>query len=149
MVNYEENTPSATNAENDLLETYTDSIQNVETVHRADELGNIYLDSSENFINSEVDTIVDTADNYDSYITDYTFDNQIGDSSRLEPNGETNDRNEPDELKDSMVMPDMSDFQQGDTNYDCQTAEDMLMSEREREKKSKKELEEEEREKMQ
>lgn len=56
-----------------------------------------------------------------------------------------------DENKDSLVAPNMNDFQQSESVniYESQMTEEMLMSEREREKKSKKELEEEEREKMQ
>ncbi|XP_047992266.1 transcription initiation factor TFIID subunit 11 [Leguminivora glycinivorella] len=152
LVNYEENIQSTNKPDNEIVETYSDNSQNVETIHKADELGNIYLDNSETFINSQIDdSITDPAGNYDSYMSEYKFDNenQTLDNTSLETNEARNETSEQDELKDSIVMPDMNEFQQSEGNYDSQTAEDMLMSEREREKKSKKELEEEEREKMQ
>ncbi|XP_061718574.1 transcription initiation factor TFIID subunit 11 [Cydia pomonella] len=152
LVNYEESIQSTNKTDNEIIETYSDNSQSVETIHRADELGNIYMDSSETFINPQVDdSITDPAENYDSYISEYRFENenQTIDNTTLETNEARNETSEPDELKDSIVLPDMNEFQQSESNYDSQTAEDMLMSEREREKKSKKELEEEEREKMQ
>ncbi|XP_063537263.1 transcription initiation factor TFIID subunit 11 [Cydia strobilella] len=152
LVNYEESIQNTHKPDNEIVETYSDNSQSVETIHRADELGNIYLDSSETFINPQVDdSITDTTENYDTYMSEYRFDNenQTNDNTTLETSEARNETSEPDELKDSMVLPDMNDFQQSEGNYDSQTAEDMLMSEREREKKSKKELEEEEREKMQ
>ncbi|KAM3965733.1 TATA-box binding protein associated factor 11 [Aphomia sociella] len=151
LVNYGESIPP-TNVESEIIETYSDSSQNVETVHRADELGNIYTDNSDNFkSSSQADTITNVTDQYDQYINYYPFET----SSLIEqPHTENmEDRFDLSEVenKDSIVMPDMNEIQQSDptSNYESQMTEEMLMSEREREKKSKKELEEEEREKMQ
>lgn len=84
-------------------------------------------------------------DEYDSYITDYPFDNNhTVDESQIESNTEEFTQNEGNDVSMSNV-----DYQQNDPNMDYQTTEEMLMSEREREKKTKKEMEEEEREKMQ
>ncbi|XP_063365442.1 transcription initiation factor TFIID subunit 11 [Cydia amplana] len=152
LVNYEESIQSTNKPDNEIVETYSENSQSVETIHRADELGNIYLDSSETYINPQVDdSITDTTENYDSYMSEYRFDNenQTIDNTTLETSEARNETSEQDELKDSIVLPDMNDFPPSEGNYDSQTAEDMLMSERERERKSKKELEEEEREKMQ
>ncbi|XP_053610498.1 transcription initiation factor TFIID subunit 11 [Plodia interpunctella] len=148
LVNYGESIPSTT-IESEIVETYSDSSQNVETVHRADELGNIYTDNSDNFLSSQPDTLTEVTDQYEPYINEYSFDNShLIDPTQTE-NNEKYDVN--DTLnKDTIVMPDINEFQQSETtNYESQMTEEMLMSEREREKKSKKELEEEEREKMQ
>ncbi|CAH2984140.1 unnamed protein product [Chilo suppressalis] len=147
LMNYGESVQSSSNVESEIVETYSDSSQNVETVHQADELGNVYTDNSTTFIGSQTDLITDQ---YESFINNYSFDktNIIDTQSQNEQLDKT-DFN--DENKDNIVMPDMNDFQQSESlsNYESQNAEDMLMSEKEREKKSKKELEEEEREKMQ
>ncbi|XP_060804889.1 TATA-box-binding protein-associated factor 11-like protein 4 [Amyelois transitella] len=143
LVNYGESIQNA-NIENEIVETYSDSSQNVETVHRADELGNIYSENSDNFISTQPDI----TDQYETYINDYSFDNNhIIDT----PQNTNNENYNANEMKDNIVMPDMNEFQQSETttNYESQMTEEMLISEREREKKSKKELEEEEREKMQ
>lgn len=141
-MNYGESVQTS-NIDNEVVDTYSDSSQNVETVHRADELGNVYTDNSD-FISSQTDPITD---NYESYINDYSFENtdvldQQQPAEGVAEKTETSEGN-----KDNI---DITDFQQSESsNYESQTAEELLMSEREREKKSKKELEEEEREKMQ
>ncbi|CAG9111949.1 unnamed protein product [Plutella xylostella] len=151
LVNYGESGGSA-NIESEIIETYSDSSQNIETVHRADELGNIYTENSD-MISSQPDTLTDANDQYESYINDYTFIN-----SSTQDNVEQGIPSETDqvatstEIKDSATEPTMSEYQNefSQSNYDnSQTMEEYLISERERERKSKKELEEEEREKMQ
>ncbi|XP_059052574.1 transcription initiation factor TFIID subunit 11 [Achroia grisella] len=151
LVNYGESI-STPNVESEIVETYSDSSQNVETVHQADELGNIYTDNSDNFINSQTDTLTDVNDQYEPYISDYQYESsQFIEQPESGNVKESFNLNEV-ELKNSVVIPDINEFQQSElvtNNYDSQMTEEMLMSEREREKKSKKELEEEEREKMQ
>lgn len=148
LVNYGESIQT-TNLESEIVETYSDSSQNVETIHRADELGNIYTDNTDNFINSQPETLNDVTDQYDQYLNDYSFTNTDLVDQSTDNISEKFGASQT-EIKDNIVMPDMNDFQQTETtNYESQSAEDLLMSEREREKKSKKELEEEEREKMQ
>ncbi|KAJ0174612.1 hypothetical protein K1T71_009720 [Dendrolimus kikuchii] len=149
LVNYGESIPS-TNLESEIIETYSDSSQNVETVHRADELGNIYTDNSDNFISSQPDTLTDVTDQYESYINDYTFDNTNTIVQSTDDNENIKSNVEDSEM-DNSIVPNINDFQQGesDNQYESQMTEEMLINEREREKKSKKELEEEEREKMQ
>lgn len=147
LTNYGESAPS-TNIESEVIETYSDSSMNVETVHKADEHGNIYSESSDNFLSSQPDTLTDVTDQYEPYINEYTFDTaNTNDTGQMQTENieisETDNENRD-------ISSDITDFQQNETsNYDSQMTEEMLMSEREREKKSKKELEEEEREKMQ
>ncbi|XP_049875723.1 transcription initiation factor TFIID subunit 11 [Pectinophora gossypiella] len=149
LTNYGES-EQTTNIESEVIETYSDSSLNVEMVHKADELGNIYTESSDNFLSSQPDTLTDVTDQYEPYMNEYAFDTTQLDQTEPSTNGikvnsETN--------ADSVVVPDVNEFQQSEmdsgNNYESQMTEEMLMSEREREKKSKKELEEEEREKMQ
>ncbi|CAH0589009.1 unnamed protein product [Chrysodeixis includens] len=145
LVNYGESNQN-TNLESEVIETYSDSSQNVETVHRADELGNIYTDNSDNFVSSQPDAL---NDQYEPYINDYSFE-----SSNIEQQQTDNadDKYKLDEENtDSTIVPNINEFQQSESmdNYESQITEEMLINEREREKKSKKELEEEEREKMQ
>ncbi|KAL0821812.1 hypothetical protein ABMA28_005222 [Loxostege sticticalis] len=147
LMNYGESVQTS-NIESEVIETYSDSSQNVETVHRADELGNVYTDNSDTYISSQADPMTDQ---YDSYINDYSFDHtmsMVDGQPQADITQYTSDSIE--DNKDKGVS-EMNDFQQNDSsnNYESQTAEELLMSEREREKKSKKELEEEEREKMQ
>ncbi|XP_063829539.1 transcription initiation factor TFIID subunit 11 [Ostrinia nubilalis] len=146
LMNYGESVPTS-NLESEIIETYSDSSLNVETVHRADELGNVYTDNnSDTYISSQGDPM---NDQYDSYINDYSFDNSIS-MEQTAPSDVTQDNIDiTEETKDNVELSEMNDYQQNDsTNYESQTAEELL-SEKEREKKSKKELEEEEREKMQ
>ncbi|CAG9788756.1 unnamed protein product [Diatraea saccharalis] len=146
LMNYGESVQTSNNIESEIVETYSDSSQNIETVHRADELGNVYTDNSDTFVGSQTDPITDQYE-----FDNYSFDNAhiINSESETEPYIDKIDTNN--EVKDNIVIPDMNDFQQNESlnNYESQTAEELLMSEKEREKKSKKELEEEEREKMQ
>lgn len=147
-MNYGESVQTS-NIESEVIETYSDSSQNVETVHRADELGNVYTDNSDTYISSQADPMTDQ---YDSYINDYSFDHtmsMVDGQPQADITQYTTDNIE--DNKDNKGVSEMNDFQQNDSsnNYESQTAEELLMSEREREKKSKKELEEEEREKMQ
>ncbi|KAF9418922.1 hypothetical protein HW555_004442 [Spodoptera exigua] len=145
LVNYGESSQNA-NLETEVIETYSDSSQNVETIHRADELGNIYTDNSDTFVSSQPDTL---ADQYEPYINEYSFDNSNMDQQQVDLTEEKFDKLE-EENKDTTIVPNMSDFQQSESvEYESQITEEMLINEREREKKSKKELEEEEREKMQ
>ncbi|XP_028159982.1 transcription initiation factor TFIID subunit 11 [Ostrinia furnacalis] len=146
LMNYGESVPTS-NLESEIIETYSDSSLNVETVHRADELGNVYTDNnSDTYISSQGDPM---NDQYDSYINDYSFDNSIS-MEQTAPSDVTQDNIDiTEETKDNVELSEMNDYQQNEsTNYESQTAEELL-SEKEREKKSKKELEEEEREKMQ
>lgn len=146
LVNYGE-TLHNTKSESEVMDTFSDNIQNVETIHKADELGNIYSDNSESFLNAQQEHLSEVTDQYDSYVNEYCFDNSnIVQSDMTE---EKYDKNFTEE-SDNVVISNMSEFQQSETSnhYDFQTAEE-IMIEREREKKSKKELEEEEREKMQ
>lgn len=153
LVNYGESGPG-TNLESEIIDVYSDSSQNVEMVHKADELGNIYTDNSDAFVSSQPDEPTDATDNYESYMNDYTLDkNNAMDQTQSENNDEK--FTQPNDAKD-MAGPNISEFQQSETadeslnDYgESQMTEEMLMNEREREKKSKKELEEEEREKMQ
>ncbi|CAH0694640.1 unnamed protein product [Spodoptera exigua] len=145
LVNYGESSQNA-NLETEVIETYSDSSQNVETIHRADELGNIYTDNSDTFVSSQPDTL---ADQYEPYINEYSFDNSNMDQQQVDLTEEKFDKLE-EENKNTTIVPNMSDFQQSESvEYESQITEEMLINEREREKKSKKELEEEEREKMQ
>lgn len=144
-MNYGESTQN-TNLESEVIETYSDSSQNVETIHRADELGNIYTDNSDNFVSSQPDAL---NDQYEPYINDYSFE-----SSNVEQQQADNAEDKyklDEENTDSTIVPNINEFQQSESmdNYESQITEEMLINEREREKKSKKELEEEEREKMQ
>lgn len=152
-MNYGESGPG-TNLESEIIDAYSDSSQNVEMVHKADELGNLYKDS-DTFGSSQPDVLADVTDNYESYLNDYTFDNTAMDQSQSDT---IDDKfTLPDDGKD-IVGPDINEFQQSEVPDESlseqlygesQITEEMLMNEREREKKSKKELEEEEREKMQ
>ncbi|XP_022823272.1 transcription initiation factor TFIID subunit 11 [Spodoptera litura] len=145
LVNYGESSQNA-NLETEVIETYSDSSQNVETIHRADELGNIYTDNSDTFVSSQPDTL---ADQYEPYINEYSFDNGNLDQQQVDLTEDKFDKLE-EENKDTTIIPNMNDFQQSESvEYESQITEEMLINEREREKKSKKELEEEEREKMQ
>ncbi|CAH1639179.1 unnamed protein product [Spodoptera littoralis] len=145
LVNYGESSQNA-NLETEVIETYSDSSQNVETIHRADELGNIYTDNSDTFVSSQPDTL---ADQYEPYINEYSFDNTNLDQQQVDLTEDKFDKLE-EENKDTTIVPNMNDFQQSESvEYESQITEEMLINEREREKKSKKELEEEEREKMQ
>ncbi|KAG6443250.1 transcription initiation factor TFIID subunit 11 [Manduca sexta] len=140
LVNYGESEQN-TILESEVIETYSDSSQNVETVHKADELGNIYTENSDNY--TQQNTIIDVADQYGSYESEYSFDN-----SSMMLKSDNVDKSIAEDI-DNTIVPNINDFQQSESsNLDAQTAED-IMNEREREKKSKKELEEEEREKMQ
>lgn len=130
--------------ESEVVDTYSDSSLNVETVHKADELGNIYTESSDNFLSSQPDTLTDVTDQYEPYINEYTFD-----TTHPMDAIQTRDIEDSKDENSTVTMPNTTDFQQSDSNYESHMTEEMLMSEREREKKSKKELEEEEREKMQ
>ncbi|KAI5642110.1 hTAFII28-like protein conserved region domain-containing protein [Phthorimaea operculella] len=69
LTNYGESVQPA-QIESEIIETYSDSSLNVETVHKADELGNIYTENSDNFLSSQPDTLTDVTDQYDSYIND-------------------------------------------------------------------------------
>ncbi|CAB3253390.1 unnamed protein product [Arctia plantaginis] len=146
LVNYGEGVQN-TNIESEVIETYSDSSQNVETIHRADELGNIYTDNSDTFISSQPDTLTDQ---YEPYINDYAFDQSTLEQTQVETSVKY-DKLDLDESADNTIVPNISDFQQSESanTYESQMTEEMLINEREREKKSKKELEEEEREKMQ
>ncbi|KAJ8715098.1 hypothetical protein PYW08_005079 [Mythimna loreyi] len=142
LVNYGESTQNP-NLESEVIETYSDSSQNVETIHRADELGNIYTDNSDTFVSSQPDNLTDQ---YEQYISEYQFEQSNLDQ---QPGDITDDKLEEDN-RDSTIIPNINEFQQGESiEYESQITEEMLINEREREKKSKKELEEEEREKMQ
>lgn len=152
LVNYGESIQTS-NIENEVIETYSDSSQNVETIHRADELGNIYTDNSDTFIGSQPDTLTEhtnTLTEYEPYINEYSFENSI-DQQQPDNVEDKFDKSEIEENDDNILVPNVNDFPQNETinNYESQITEEMLMNEREREKKSKKELEEEEREKMQ
>lgn len=153
-MNYGESGPGR-NLESEIIDVYSDSSQNVEMVHKADELGNIYTDNSDNFASSQPDVLTDN--NYESYLNDYTFDNTTNTLDNPQSDNVDDKFTLPEDAKD-MAGPNMNEFQQSeaadespnDQHYgDYQMTEEMLMNEREREKKSKKELEEEEREKMQ
>lgn len=142
LVNYGESDQN-TNIETEVIDTYAEISQNVETVHKADELGNIYTDNSE-YLN-QTDVLTDVTDHYESYGNDYQFENSY---NQFQSDGEKYDRGVGD--AETSVVPATTDFHHTESShiYEFQTAED-LINEREREKKSKKELEEEEREKMQ
>lgn len=144
LTNYGESAPSA-NIESEVIETYSDSSLNVEMVHKADEHGNIYSESSDNFLSSQPDTLTDVTDQYEPYINEYTFDPaNTNDTAQIQTENIEESENDLD------TRSGVTDFQHHDTSlYESHMTEEMLMSEREREKKSKKELEEEEREKMQ
>lgn len=147
LVNYSENTQPS-NIESEVIDTFSDSSQNVETIHQADELGNIYTDNSETFITQQ-DTLTDATDQYESYINEYTFENN--NSQNQSVSNDENMGNIQDDAVDNSVTQSINDFQQSESTlqYESQMTEEMLINERERERKSKKELEEEEREKMQ
>lgn len=119
----------------------------METIHRADELGNIYTDNSDAFASSQPDTLTD---HYEPYMNEYTFDHtNLDQQPVVDITDDKYDKLEEDN-KDSTIVPNINEFQQGESvEYESQITEEMLINEREREKKSKKELEEEEREKMQ
>lgn len=146
LVNYGEGALS-TNIDSEIIDAYSDSSQNVETIHRADELGNIYTDNSE-FASSQPDILTDVTDNYD-YGNEYSFDNtNILEESQVN----IEDKFELPSTDATNITASANEYQLGepaDSNYESLMTEEMLMNEREREKKSKKELEEEEREKMQ
>ncbi|XP_034834783.1 transcription initiation factor TFIID subunit 11 [Maniola hyperantus] len=141
LTNYSESIHSTDN-KNITGDEFTENLQNITT---EEGLGNVYTENTENFI-TQTDTLTDTNDPYESYINDYSFENNHTiDESQSEINRE--------ELKLSegnsdFAIPSIGDYQQNDTCMDYQTTEEM-MSERERERKTKKEMEEEEREKMQ
>lgn len=150
LVNYKEGS-SGPILESEIIETYSDSSQNIEMVHKTDDLGNPYTDNSDTFASSRPDVLADS--NYEAYLNEYTYNN----SDIIEPShSDAVDITLPEDNKESG--PHISEFQPSETadeNLNDQTycesqmTEEMLMNEREREKKSKKELEEEEREKMQ
>lgn len=118
----------------------------METIHRADELGNIYTDNSDTFVSSQPDTLTDQ---YEPYINEYSFDHSNMEQQPIDITDDKYDKSEEDN-RDNTIAPNMNEFQQGESaEYESQITEEMLINEREREKKSKKELEEEEREKMQ
>lgn len=145
LVNYGESVPP-TNTESEVIETYSDCSQNVEIIHKADELGNLYTDNSDTFVLSQPDA------QYEPYINDYSFDNQTHEQSQLDhTENENYDKLDLDETVDNTLVPNINEFQQSETaiTYESQMTEEMLLNERERERKTKKELEEEEREKMQ
>ncbi|CAG4942373.1 unnamed protein product [Parnassius apollo] len=145
LVNYGE---SIQGTQSDLAETYADTLSNVEITHTNDELGSgIYTENSNNFMSSQSDTLHDVTDHYEPYINEYSFETQQSNDKQYENVEEKYDETESN--KDNIVMPNINDFLQSDNNFDAQTTEELLMSEREREKKTKKEMEEEEREKMQ
>ncbi|PZC78884.1 hypothetical protein B5X24_HaOG217078 [Helicoverpa armigera] len=145
LVNYGESTQNP-NLESEVIETYSDSSQNVETIHRADELGNIYTENSDTFVGSQPDTLTDQ---YEPYINEYSFDHSNLDQQQVDMIDEKYDKLDEDN-KDNTIVPNINEFQQSEpVEYESQITEEMLINEREREKKSKKELEEEEREKMQ
>lgn len=147
LTNYGESALS-TNVESEVIETLSDSSLNVETVHKADEHGNIYSESSDNFLSSQPDTLTDITDQYEPYMNEYTFDTtNTNDTGQIET--ENVEASEAD-IENKDISSDVTEFQQNESNnYESHMTDEMLMSEREREKKSKKELEEEEREKMQ
>ncbi|KAJ2945662.1 hypothetical protein O0L34_g495 [Tuta absoluta] len=152
LTNYGESLQPA-QIESEIIETYSDSSLNVETVHKADELGNIYTESSDNFLSSQPDTLTDVTEQYEPYINEYTFETTQLDQQPQEIAEEIKTDNiEIEKTNGNIVVPDTNEYQQNEMdsqNYESHMTEEMLMSEREREKKSKKELEEEEREKMQ
>lgn len=146
-MNYGESVQTS-NLENEIIETYSDSSQNVETVHRADELGNMYTDNSDTYISSQADPMTDQ---YDSYINDYTFDHTMSMDGQPQTDVATQEKIDNSEENKDSIISETNDYQQNEavSNYESQNSEELLISEKEREKKSKKELEEEEREKMQ
>ncbi|XP_068617864.1 transcription initiation factor TFIID subunit 11 [Battus philenor] len=144
LVNYGE---TVQETQSNIIETCTDDLHNVDVINTTDELGSgIYTENSNSFMNSQSDTLQDITDQYDPYINEYNYETQS-----LNKDSHYENINESYEGADCNreVIANTSDFQQNENNYDTQTNEELLISEREREKKSKKELEEEEREKMQ
>ncbi|XP_045775233.1 transcription initiation factor TFIID subunit 11 [Maniola jurtina] len=141
LTNYSESIHSTDN-KNIMGDEFTENLQNITT---EEGLGNVYTETTDNYI-TQTDTLTDNNDPYESYINDYSFENNHTiDESQTEINRE--------ELKLSegnsdLGIPSIGEYQQNDTSMDYQTTEEM-MSERERERKTKKEMEEEEREKMQ
>lgn len=157
LVNYGESEP--TTIHNELVEPFTEA-NLVETVHRADELGNIYTDNSSNYISSQQDPLSDINDQYDSYINDYTFDSKPTSCLIRQTEGKvlqdlSSNNVEINIDSDNLFLSQADSLLAGESQDETfelpttMTAEEMLISERERERKSKKELEEEEREKMQ
>ncbi|CAH2043746.1 unnamed protein product, partial [Iphiclides podalirius] len=146
LVNYGE---SVQESQSDVVETYVDNFSNVEISQTTDELGNgIYIESSNNLMSSQSDSLNDITDQYEPYVNEYNFETQESTSDKQYDN--VNEQFEDTGAnRDSIIIPNMNDFQQTENNFDNQMSEEYLMNEREREKKSKKELEEEEREKMQ
>lgn len=128
LVNYGESDQN-TNIETEVIDTYAEISQNVETVHKADELGNIYTDNSE-YLN-QTDVLTDVTDHYESYGNDYQFENSY---NQFQSDGEKYDRGVGD--AESSVVPATTDFHHTESShiYEFQTAED-LINEREREKK--------------
>lgn len=158
LVNYGEAIGN-TNTESEITENYSDSSQNVETVHKADELGNIYTDNSD-VISSQPDTLTDVTDQFEPYIDDYTFNSSTPsnvdqnvpmatDVPIVQSEYEAVQDKDVVEVENSTENNYLQDNEYLQSNYDMAQTEEMLNNEREREKKSKKELEEEEREKMQ
>ncbi|XP_023943249.1 transcription initiation factor TFIID subunit 11 [Bicyclus anynana] len=132
---------NSTDNENTMRDQFTESLQNVTT---EEGLGNVYTETADTF--NPNDALTDATDQYESYINDYTFDNNHSiDDNELDNSREVFKLREGD-----ADVSNMSNYQMNDmSSMDYQTTEEMLMSEREREKKTKKEMEEEEREKMQ
>ncbi|CAK1555638.1 unnamed protein product [Leptosia nina] len=134
LTNYGESTQNTQH-----IETYSEDLFK----HKDIDLP-IYREQSDDLLAAQTDTFVDDNDKYESYINDYTFNNQTIEDCNIENVIEQSSN----EVKETTETTGTSDDQQNDNdNNDYQTMEEM--SEREREKKSKKELEEEEREKMQ
>lgn len=131
------------------METYPDNISNIEISQTTDELGSgVYIESTNTYVGSQSDTLHDITDQYEPYVNEYNFDTHESTSEKQYDN--VNEKcDDSGANRDSIIIPNMNDFQQSENNYDNQSMEEYLMNEREREKKSKKELEEEEREKMQ
>ncbi|GBP54985.1 Transcription initiation factor TFIID subunit 11 [Eumeta japonica] len=161
LVNYGESVPNS-NIESEIVDTYSDNSQNVETVHKADELGNIYSETGENYLSSQPDSL---NDNYESYINDYSFENDNSAPQDVEQifvkhenannfvqlGIERNAKELNDQIDDSKDDKFELEEVGESNNYDVasKSLDDYFMNEKEREKKSRKEMEEEEREKMQ
>ncbi|CAH2269266.1 transcription initiation factor TFIID subunit 11 [Pararge aegeria] len=126
--------------DNTMRDQFSDNLQNVAM---EEGLGNVYTETNDK-LNFNNDTLTDANDQYESYLNDYSFDN-----NHTIDESELNSR-EVFNLRDGTDISNMDHYQLNDmSGMDYQTTEEMLMSEREREKKTKKEMEEEEREKMQ
>ncbi|KPI96962.1 PREDICTED: transcription initiation factor TFIID subunit 11-like [Papilio xuthus] len=140
LVNYGDNIQDS---QSNIVESYSENLQNVDISHATDEMGNsIYTENSNSFITTQSD-LHDISDQYEPYINEYNYETQQSEDKQYENDHkyDTNDKNS------DGVMSNINESQS--ENFDSQTNEDLLISEREREKKSKRELEEEEREKMQ